>query len=123
LIQQMLERQFPILKGTRYAQSWGGAMGMSRDQTPFVEYDPDTGTGWLGGFFGNGVAATNLGGRAMADLVLERDTALTGLDLLVRRRPTPLEQHPRWEWGPLAWSGASATLRALRRRDRSETGV
>lgn len=45
---------------------------MSRDQTPFVEFDPDTATGWLGGFFGNGVAATNLGARAMADLILVR---------------------------------------------------
>lgn len=123
VIQRKLEQQFPVLAGTRYEQSWGGAMGMSRDQTPFVEFDPATSTGWLGGFFGNGVAATNLGGRAMADLVLGRSTDLTGLSLLVRKVELPFQRHSRWQWRPLVWSGAAGTLRSLRRRDQEETGV
>lgn len=123
LIQRTLERLFPVLAGISYGQNWGGAMGMSRDQTPFVEYDPDTATGWLGGFFGNGVAATNLGGRAMADLVLGRQSDLTELSLLVRTTERPLEYFARWEWPPLVWTGAAGTLRSLRRRDRRETGV
>jgi glycine/D-amino acid oxidase-like deaminating enzyme len=123
LIQRKLEQQFPVLEGTRYEQSWGGAMGMSRDMTPFVEFDPGTSTGWLGGFFGNGVAATNLAGRAMADLVLGRASDLTGLGLLVRRTDRPFDRRARWEWQPLVWSGVAGTLRSLRRRDRQETGV
>jgi glycine/D-amino acid oxidase-like deaminating enzyme len=122
VVQQNLERQFPALAGTTYQHNWGGAMAMSRDQTPFVHYDPDTATGWLGGFFGNGVAATNLGGRAMADLVLGSQSELTDLSLLVKTVARPLENFPSWEWSPLAWSGAVTTLKRLRRRDRQETG-
>jgi glycine/D-amino acid oxidase-like deaminating enzyme len=123
LIQQKLEQQFPTLRGVRYEQSWGGAMGYNRQLSPFVEFDEASRTGWLGGFFGNGVAASNLGARAMADLVLGRDTDLTRLDLLVRRTDLPLRRYKRWELQPMVWSGASATLRSLRRRDREETGV
>lgn len=121
-VQQQLTRLFPVLKGVRFEQSWGGAMGMSRDQTPFVEYDPDTATGWLGGFFGNGVAATNLGGRAMADLVLGRRSDLTDLSLMVRMTPKPLEKYRRWEPPAIAWTASQGLLKSLRLRDRKETG-
>lgn len=121
-VQRQLERLFPVLKGVTYEQNWAGAMGMSRDRTPFVEYDPDTATGWLGGFFGNGVAATNLAGRAMADLVLGRRTALTELGLMVRRTERPLERFRRWEPASIAWSASNALLTSLRLRDRLETG-
>lgn len=122
-VHRALERLFPMLKDVKYEQDWGGAMGMSRDQTPFVEYDPDTATGWLGGFFGNGVAATNLGGRAMADLVLDRRSELTGLSLLVRSTAEPLKQFRRWEPAPVAWSASKSLLKSLRLRDKLETGV
>lgn len=121
-VHQALERLFPALKGVAYQQDWGGAMGMSRDRIPFVEYDPDSATGWLGGFFGNGVAATNLGGRAMADLVLERRTELTGLSLMVRNTPDPLERFRRWEPPSVAWPASNVVLKGLRLRDRAETG-
>jgi len=121
-VHQQLERLFPALKGVRYEQDWGGAMGMSRDLTPFVEYDPDTATGWLGGFFGNGVAATNLGGRAMADLVLGRTTDLTALSLMVRATSKPLARYRRWEPPAIAWSASNGLLKSLRLRDRIETG-
>lgn len=120
-VHEALERLFPVLRGVRYEQDWGGAMGMSRDQVPFVEYDRDTATGWLGGFFGNGVAATNLGGRAMADLVLDRPSDLTELRLVVRRTARPLEKFRRWEPAPVAWSASNALLTALRLRDKAET--
>ncbi len=121
-VHQALERLFPVLKGVRYEQDWAGAMGMSRDRTPFVEYDPDTATGWLGGFFGNGVAATNLGGRAMADLALGKRSELTDLSLMVRITAKPLKQFRRWEPAPLAWSASNGLLKSLRLRDRLETG-
>lgn len=120
-VHQALVRLFPVLKGVTFEQDWGGAMGMSRDRIPFVEYDPDSATGWLGGFFGNGVAATNLGGRAMADLVLGRRSALTELHLLVRRTARPLERFRRWEPPSITWPASNALLASLRLRDKAET--
>ena len=50
---------------------------------------------------GEGVAASNLAGRTVADLILERDTDLVGLPWV----GTPF---PRWEPEPVRWAGVKA---------------
>ena len=55
--------------------------------------------GWAGGYVGEGVAATNLAGRILSDLVLDRDTDLTQL-------PWVDDEPRRWEVEPLRWIGA-----------------
>ncbi len=50
-----------------------------------VGLDRTTGLGWGGGYVGDGVATTNLAGRTLADLVLERDTDLTHLPWIDQR--------------------------------------
>ena len=47
------------------------------------------------------MAASNLAGRTLADLVLGRDTALTALPWVGHRSP-------RWEHEPLRWVGVNA---------------
>ena len=49
-------------------------MGVSRTLNPSVCFNREKQFGWAGGYFGNGVGASNLAGRTMADLILERDT-------------------------------------------------
>ncbi|MGN6608985.1 MAG: NAD(P)/FAD-dependent oxidoreductase, partial [Jatrophihabitans sp.] len=92
---------FPSAAGVRFTHAWGGPLGVPRDWHPSVGLDRETGLGWAGGYVGDGVAATNLAGRTLADLVLERDTALT-------RLPWVGHRSPQWEPEPLRWVGVNA---------------
>jgi glycine/D-amino acid oxidase-like deaminating enzyme len=85
---------FPALRDVRIDQTWQGVFGATRSWVPSVGLDRGSGIGWLGGFVGEGVAASNLAGRTLSDLLLGRDTELTRLpwvDLASRRwEPEPL---------------------------------
>ena len=105
----------PQLHGVRFTHAWGGPLGIARDWHPSVSWDPVTRTGRAGGYVGDGVAASNLAGRTLADLVLGRDTALTALPWVGHRSP-------RWEPEPLRWLGVNAGPAAgAARRPRGES--
>jgi glycine/D-amino acid oxidase-like deaminating enzyme len=103
----------PQLHGIRFTHAWGGPLGIARDWHPSVAWDPVTRTGRAGGYVGDGVAATNLAGRTLADLVLDRRTPLTELPWVGHRSP-------RWEPEPLRWLGVNAGLRLAALADREE---
>ena len=69
------------------------------------------GLAWAGGYVGDGVAAANLAGRTLADLILGKDTERTGLPWVGHRSR-------RWEPEPLRWLGINAARRASALRDR-----
>ncbi|HEX5088646.1 MAG TPA: FAD-dependent oxidoreductase [Nocardioides sp.] len=104
---------FPVLAGTRFTHAWGGPLGIPRDWCASVGLDRSTGLAWAGGYVGDGVSTTNLAGRTLADLVLERDSELTGL-------PWVGHESPRWEPEPLRWLGINAGLRAMTLADAEE---
>ncbi|WP_081790252.1 NAD(P)/FAD-dependent oxidoreductase [Nocardioides sp. URHA0032] len=106
---------FPALEGgTRVTHAWGGALGIPRDWCASVGLDRETGVGWAGGYVGDGVSTTNLAGRTLRDLVLERDTELTRLPWVGHRSPA-------WEREPLRWLGINAGLRAMTLADAEES--
>jgi len=103
----------PVLAGTRVTHAWGGPLGIPRDWCASVGLDRSTGLAWAGGYVGDGVSTTNLAGRTLRDLVLERDTPLTTLPWVGHRsRP--------WEPEPLRWLGINAGLRAMTVADAEE---
>ncbi len=104
---------FPVLATARFTHAWGGALGVPRDWVASVGLDRATGLGWAGGYVGDGVGTTNLAGRTLRDLVLERDTGLT-------RLPWVGHRSPRWEPEPLRWLGVNAGLRAMTFADAEE---
>jgi glycine/D-amino acid oxidase-like deaminating enzyme len=95
---------FPSLAQVEITHRWGGAIGVTRDWAPFVQFDARTGLGAAGGFAGNGVAAANLAGRTLADLVLRESTERTAFAFVnhVSRN---------WEPEPLRWLGFNAVLK------------
>jgi glycine/D-amino acid oxidase-like deaminating enzyme len=95
---------FPAAAGARITHHWGGPLGVPRDWFPSVGLDRSTGLAWAGGYVGDGVAASNLAGRTLADLVLSRDTDLV-------RLPWVGHRSRRWEPEPLRWVGVNAGLR------------
>lgn len=120
-LRDILVQLFPILTDAKIDQCWGGPMGASLNMQAFVQYDAPSGVGWLGGFLGNGVAATNLGGRTMAELLLDHKTERTGLRLLVQDGD-PLKKFKSWPPEPARWLGASTLMGKLRFDDWRDAG-
>jgi glycine/D-amino acid oxidase-like deaminating enzyme len=113
MLRRTLVDMFPVLAAARFTHAWGGALGIPRDWVASVGLDRDTGIGWAGGYVGDGVATTNLAGRTMRDLVLERDTDLS-------RLPWVGHRSRRWEPEPLRWLGVNTGLRAMTFADTEE---
>jgi glycine/D-amino acid oxidase-like deaminating enzyme len=105
---------FPVLEGTRFTHAWGGPLGIPRDWCASVGLDRGTGLAWAGGYVGDGVSTTNLAGRTLSDLILDRSTELTSL-------PWVGHLSPSWEPEPLRWLGINAGLRAMALADVEES--
>ncbi len=112
-LESILRSMFPMLDGAAITHRWGGPLGVPRDWMASVGLDRATGLGWAGGYVGDGVAATNLAGRTLAELVLGVDSALTSL-------PWVDHHSRRWEPEPLRWLGVNAGGRLAMAADRSE---
>ncbi|CAM3796329.1 NAD(P)/FAD-dependent oxidoreductase [Nocardioides zeicaulis] len=104
---------FPSLAGIGLDHAWCGVLGVPRDWSASVSWDPALGLGHAGGYVGSGLTATNLAGRTLRDLVLGRDTDLT-------RLPWTGHRVRRWEPEPLRWAGVHALYRLYRAADRRE---
>jgi len=85
--------------------AWCGVLGVTRDWSPYIEWDDTSGILELGGYAGQGVTAAKLAGDAGAALMLGRAGALTAIPW-VRPRPR------KWEPEPLRWIGANGLYRA-----------
>ncbi|MGG5260916.1 NAD(P)/FAD-dependent oxidoreductase [Phycicoccus avicenniae] len=112
-LRRTLTRLLPALEGVTFTHAWGGPLGIARDWNPSVQWDPATRTGRAGGYVGDGVAASNLAGRTLADLVLGRSSTLTELPWVGHRSPS-------WEPEPLRWLGVNAGLQLARLADAEE---
>jgi glycine/D-amino acid oxidase-like deaminating enzyme len=93
------------------AYRWGGPLGIPRDWMPSVGLAD--GIGWAGGYVGDGVAAANLAGRTLADLIVGNGSDRTALPWVGHRSR-------RWEPEPIRWLGINAALRATSLRDALE---
>jgi glycine/D-amino acid oxidase-like deaminating enzyme len=103
----------PAVEDAAFTHAWGGPLGIARDWCASVGLDRGTGLAWAGGYVGDGVSTTNLAGRTLADLVLQRDTDLVHLPWVGHRSR-------RWEPEPLRWLGATALLTVMTGADPEE---
>lgn len=110
---RLLRDMFPAARDIPIAQAWCGVLGVPRDWCATVDFDVETGLGTAGGYVGSGLTTTNLAGRTLADLVLRRDSALTGLPWVHRKVR-------RWEPEPIRWLGVQAMYTLYRTADRRE---
>ena len=111
---RILRRMFPVTAQAGLEHAWSGVLGVPRDWCATVMMDPRTGLGWAGGYTGQGVAAANLAGRTLADLVRGVPSPLTTLPWVGHRSP-------RWEPEPARWAGVHGLYALYRTADRLES--
>ncbi|MGB8857887.1 MAG: FAD-binding oxidoreductase [Ilumatobacteraceae bacterium] len=112
-LQSSIRRHFPAAASAAITHHWGGSLAVPRDWCMSVTFDRASGLAWSGGYSGHGVVAANIGGRTLADLILERSTDLTDLPWVGHR--------PRnWEPEPLRYLASKAIVSVLGSADRRE---
>ncbi len=106
-------RLFPASRHSGVAHAWCGVLGVARDWCPAVVADRTTGLAAAGGYVGDGVTASYLAGRTLADLITGADTSRVRLPWVGHRARS-------WEPEPLRWLGARGIYWLYRAADRAE---
>lgn len=107
---------FPQLKDTKITHAWGGNLAMSRSFYPHIIKDLPHKFITAGGYGGEGVGATNLAGRTIADLILGKQTELTRMPWVITRDKTTRLR--LWEREPIPYVGYKAVIQSFDREDK-----
>ena len=110
---EVLTDLFPVVSQSAVTHTWGGPLGVPRDWWASCGLDRSTGLAWSGGYVGDGVGTSNLGGRTLADLITGTDSDIVSLPW-VDHRSKP------WEPEPFRWLGTNIGLRVMTSADDSE---
>lgn len=111
-----LVRLFPAAQGIGIAHAWSGVLGVPRDWSATVTFDPASHVGFAGGYVGHGVTSSSLAGRTLAELALGVSTRRTSLPWVNR-------SVRKWEPEPLRWLGVHGMYAAYRFADRRESAT
>jgi glycine/D-amino acid oxidase-like deaminating enzyme len=115
-IESTLTSLFPPARDARITHRWGGPLGVPRDWHPSVTVDPATRTAAAGGYVGDGVAASHLAGRTIAEMITGNETTVCDL-------PWVGHVSPLWEREPLRWLGMNTASRLVALADRVENAT
>jgi glycine/D-amino acid oxidase-like deaminating enzyme len=84
---------FPQLEGLRFTHAWGGAIDTCSRYSPFWGTVHQGRTAYALGYTGLGVGASRFGARVLLDILDQKLTERTRLEM-VRTRPTPFPPEP-----------------------------
>jgi glycine/D-amino acid oxidase-like deaminating enzyme len=101
---------FPPLAGIRFVSRWGGPVSVPIDMAPAIGFVGDRRVVYSLGCVGHGVSLSQLNGRTITDLVLEKQTDLTAV-WFVGRRTIP------WPPEPIRFAASHAIRGYLRAED------
>ncbi|MNJ47761.1 FAD dependent oxidoreductase [compost metagenome] len=108
---------FPQLKDIAITHAWGGNLGMARRFQPHMLCDRKQGIALAGGYGGEGVGASALGGRTLAELILERRSELTEQPWV--HPDSTLSSLKGWEPEPCRWLGYNAIIKSFVHEDQT----
>jgi glycine/D-amino acid oxidase-like deaminating enzyme len=84
---------FPQLEGLRFSHAWGGAIDTCSRFSPFWGTAHHGKTAYVMGYTGLGVGASRFGARVILDILDNKQTERTALEM-VRTRPLPFPPEP-----------------------------
>ena len=93
LLAEHFFQAFPQLEGIRFTHAWGGAIDTCSRFSPFWGTAHHGKTAYAMGYTGNGVGATRFGARVMLDILDNKNTERTDLEI-VRTKPIPFPPEP-----------------------------
>ena len=88
-LEKHLKWMFPALSDIKIHYKWGGCVSVNTDMTPEIGFIGDSNIIYATGCIGHGVSLTQLNGKLIADLVMEKDTDLTRF-WIVNRKAIPM---------------------------------
>jgi glycine/D-amino acid oxidase-like deaminating enzyme len=103
-LRELVQQWFPVLKGVRFTHSWGGAVAITRDWEPYVQFDPDSGFGRLGGYAGDGVTMSYVAAKIIANLIKNTSNPITQLHFVNR-------EFRSWEPEPLRYFAVNSLVK------------
>ncbi|WP_102798006.1 NAD(P)/FAD-dependent oxidoreductase [Bowmanella denitrificans] len=95
---RLLHAFFPQLTDVQVTHGWGGSLALSRQFRPHAIYDPDSGVGLIGGYGGEGVGASKLLAKTLAELILAPAGELCTMPWAHRGKASDILR--RWESEP-----------------------
>lgn len=108
-----LHEYFPALKGRRITHAWGGPIDASPTHLPAVR-TLDGGRAFVAaGYTGNGVGPSNMVGRTLASMALDRDDEPADL-------PFVDDRLPRLPPEPFQWLGGESIRYAILKKEEAE---
>ena len=103
-LRSLLRSWFPILRDVNFTHSWGGAVAITRDWEPYLQWDPNSGFGRLGGYAGDGVTMSYLAAKILAHEILDVKNELRNLHFVNRKIR-------KWEPEPIRYLGVNTLVK------------
>ncbi|MFM8752144.1 MAG: NAD(P)/FAD-dependent oxidoreductase, partial [Actinomycetota bacterium] len=112
-LRKLVQEWFPLLRGVRFTHSWGGAVAITRDWEPYVQFNGQSGFGHLGGYAGDGVTMSYLASKILAHLIENSTHPITNFHFVNRR----IRQ---WEPEPLRYFAVNSLVKLSGLADKEE---
>lgn len=118
LAHQTLTRLWPQLSGTQITHAWSGALGVPRNFRPAIVEDKERRMIWAGGYTSRGIAASNLFGHTIAEMICGLDTPRTRCPWVLRATSV-VSAFRKWEPEPLRWLAIASITAPGRLKERA----
>ena len=112
-LRRLAKSWFPNVKEMKFTHEWGGAVAITRNWEPYVQFDNARGFGRLGGYAGDGVTMSFLASKILAQLVTGRESELTHLHFVNKKIR-------KWEPEPLRYLAVNSMVKLSGIADKEE---
>ena len=103
-IRTLLKSWFPVLQEVNFTHSWGGAVAVTRNWEPYVQWSPHEGFARLGGYAGDGVTMSHLAAKILAHEILDVKNELRNLHFVNQKIR-------KWEPEPIRYLGVNTLVK------------
>ena len=112
-LQNLALQWFPQLAGHSFTHFWGGAVAITRDWQPYIQWDPSARRGRLGGYAGDGLTMSFLAAKVIAALMTENKIPESNLHFVNK-------DIRQWEIEPLRYLAVNSLVKLSALADREE---